>query len=110
MCRRCGAFLLAELTALLDKSGIWTQEAQTGTQEAQERRWDGPGLEASTRNGLLTLTIPDGYGSGTGIQTSDRSPVNGKAPVCAGATRSPGIIRIGNGDPIERLSTVNVPL
>jgi len=73
-------------------------------------RWDGPGLEASTQNGPLTLTIPDGYGSGIGIQASGHSPLNCRAPACAGATRSPGIIRIGNGDPIVRLSTVNGPL
>ena len=76
-------------------------------------RWDGPGLEASTQNGPLSLSIPDGYGSGIRIQASDHSPVSCRAPACAGATRllsSPSIIRIGNGEPIVRLSTVNGPL
>ena len=76
-------------------------------------RWDGPGLEASTQNGPLNVSIPDGYGSGVWIQTSDHSPVSCKAPACARATRSsgtPGIIRIGNGEPIVRLSTLNGPL
>ena len=76
-------------------------------------RWDGPGLEVSTKNGPLSLSIPDAYGSGIRIQASDHSPVNCKAPACAGATRtlsSPSVIQIGNGDPIVRLSTLNGPL
>ena len=76
-------------------------------------RWDGPGLQVSTGNGPLSLSIPDAYGSGIRIQASDQSPVNCKAPACAGATRtlsSPSVIQIGNGDPIVRLSTLNGPL
>jgi hypothetical protein len=76
-------------------------------------RWDGPGLEVSTKNGPLSLSIPDAYGSGIRIQASDHSPVNCKAPACAGAIKtlsSPSIIQIGNGDPIVRLSTLNGPL
>ncbi|HYR85866.1 MAG TPA: hypothetical protein VE422_17380 [Terriglobia bacterium] len=75
--------------------------------------WDGPGLEASTQNGPLTLSIPDGYASGISIQASEQSPVSCRAPACARATRSlgtPSTIRIGNGEPIVRLSTVNGPL
>ena len=76
-------------------------------------RWDGPGLEASTQNGPLNLQIPDGYSSGVRIQASDHSPVTCKSVACAQASRSlgsPSIIRLGNGDPIVRLSTVNGPL
>jgi len=76
-------------------------------------RWEGPGLEASTHNGPLSIGIPDNYGSGIRIQASDHSPVNCKASVCADATRSlssPSVIRIGSGDPVVRLSTVNGPL
>ena len=76
-------------------------------------RWDGPGLEVSTKNGPLSLSIPDAYGSGIRIQASNHSPVNCKAPACAGATKtlsSPSVIQIGNGDPIVRLSTLNGPL
>jgi hypothetical protein len=76
-------------------------------------RWDGPGLEASTQNGPLTVSIPNAYDSGIRIQASDHSPVSCKVPACAAATRSPSsptIIRIGNGEPIVRLSTVNGPL
>jgi DUF4097 and DUF4098 domain-containing protein YvlB len=76
-------------------------------------RWDGPGLEASTKNGPLSISVPDAYGSGIWIQTSDHSPLSCKSSACAGATRtlgSPGVIRIGSGDPIVRLSTANGPL
>ncbi len=76
-------------------------------------RWDGPGLEASTHNGPLNLEIPDSYGSGVRIQASDHSPVSCKSAACAQASRSltsPSIIRLGSGDPIVRLSTVNGPL
>jgi hypothetical protein len=76
-------------------------------------RWDGPGLEVSTRNGPLSLSVPDAYGSGISIQSSDRSPLNCAASVCAGATRtagSPSVIRIGSGEPVIRLSTSSGPL
>ncbi|MBI4473618.1 MAG: hypothetical protein HY646_13195 [Acidobacteria bacterium] len=76
-------------------------------------RWEGPGLEASTKNGPLTVAIPDSYGSGIRIQAPEHSPVRCTAPACTGATRSlssPGIIRFGTGDPVVRLSTVNGPL
>jgi hypothetical protein len=81
--------------------------------ELSGNRWDGPGLQVSTRNGPLSVGIPDGYSSGIAVQTSDRSPVNCKASVCAGATRtlnSPSTIRIGSGEPVVRLSTANGPL
>jgi hypothetical protein len=81
--------------------------------ELSGNRWDGPGLQVSTRNGPLSVSIPDGYGSGIQIQTSDHSPVNCAATACAGATRtltSPTVIRLGSGDPLVRLSTSNGPL
>jgi hypothetical protein len=81
--------------------------------ELSGNRWEGPGLEVSTRNGPLSLSIPNPYGSGIQVQSSDRSPLNCTAPACAGATRtstSPNIIRIGDGHPVVRLSTTNGPL
>jgi DUF4097 and DUF4098 domain-containing protein YvlB len=76
-------------------------------------RWDGPGLEVSTQNGPLSISVPDSYSSGIAIQTSDHSPVRCSAPACATATRSlgsPSVIRLGSGDANVRLSTVNGPL
>jgi hypothetical protein len=76
-------------------------------------RWDGPGLEVTTKNGPLSLGVPDAYGSGIVIQMSDRSPINCSVPACAGANRtlgSPSTIRLGTGDPVVRLSTGNGPL
>lgn len=81
--------------------------------ELSGSRWDGPGIEVSTKNGPLALSVPDGYSSAIAVQTSSRSPVECKATVCAGAIRtlsSPGIIRIGNGEAVVRLSTGNGPL
>jgi DUF4097 and DUF4098 domain-containing protein YvlB len=76
-------------------------------------RWEGPGLEVSTRNGPLSLSIPDAYSSGIQIGVSGSSPVSCKAAICAGAMQTPGsqkVIRIGSGDPTVRLSTENGPL
>jgi DUF4097 and DUF4098 domain-containing protein YvlB len=76
-------------------------------------QWDGPGLEASTHNGPLSISIPDNYGSSIRIQASDRSQVDCQSSVCSRAVRSvtsPSIISIGSGEPTVRLSTVNGPL
>jgi DUF4097 and DUF4098 domain-containing protein YvlB len=74
-------------------------------------RWDGPGLEVTTQNGPLSLSVPDSYASGIRIQASEHSPVSCKAPACAGATRTlSSVIQLGNGDPVVRLSTSNGPL
>ena len=81
--------------------------------ELSGSRWDGPGLEVTTKNGPLSLSLPDNYSSGIAIQTSQRAPVSCSAPACSGATRylgSPSVIRLGNGEPIVRLSTGNGPL
>src|SRR5262249_23680236 len=81
--------------------------------ELSGNRWDGPGLEVSSKNGPLSVSVPDGYSSGILMQTSDKSPVSCKAPACVGATRSPGasnVIRLGAGDPIVRLTTANGPV
>jgi DUF4097 and DUF4098 domain-containing protein YvlB len=76
-------------------------------------RWDGPGLEASTQNGPLSLEIPEFYGSGVRIKASEHSPVSCRSVACAQATRSlgsPSVISLGSGEPVVRLSTVNGPL
>ena len=81
--------------------------------ELSGNRWDGPGLAVSTKNGPLSVSVPDGYSSGISIQTSERAPVNCQAAACSGATRtlgSPSTIRLGSGEPIVRFSTANGPL
>jgi len=75
--------------------------------------WDGPGLEASTHNGPLTIAIPETYNSAIRIQASEHSPVACNSGACNRAVRSatsPGVISIGSGDPVVRLSTMNGPL
>ena len=101
--------------ALKNASGDQKLSATNGPVhvELSGSRWDGPGLEVSTKNGPLSLSLPDGYSSGIAIQTSQRAPVSCTAPACSGATRSfgsPSVIRLGNGEPIVRLSTANGPL
>jgi hypothetical protein len=81
--------------------------------ELSGNRWDGPGLQVSTKNGPLSVSLPDGYSSSIAIQTSERAPVSCQAAACSGATRtlgSPSTILLGRGEPIVRLSTSNGPL
>jgi len=76
-------------------------------------RWDGPGLEASTHNGPLSIAIPDSFSSAIRIEGSDRSPMSCSSALCGQAVRSlasPGVISIGSGEPVVRLSTVNGPV
>jgi DUF4097 and DUF4098 domain-containing protein YvlB len=76
-------------------------------------RWDGPGLEVSTLNGPLSVSIPSAYDSAISIQTANHSPFNCNLPACSGAVRSrisSGTIQLGNGNPVVRLSTMNGPL
>lgn len=83
------------------------------TIELSGRQWDGPGLQVSTRNGPLGISIPDGYASGIFAETSTRSPLSCSASICAGAMRTEGAqqtIRIGNAQPQVRVSTSNGPL
>jgi Toastrack DUF4097 len=101
--------------ALRNASGDQRLSATNGPVhvELSGSRWDGPGLQVSTKNGPLSLSLPDGYSSGIAIETSQRAPVSCTAPACSGATRSigsPSVIRLGNGEPIVRLSTANGPL
>jgi len=101
--------------ALKGASGDHRLSAANGpiSVELSGNRWDGPGLQVTTKNGPLAVSIPDGYNSGIAIQTSPRTPVSCRASVCAGTSRTlsdGGIMRIGNGDPVVRLSTSNGPL
>ncbi len=77
-------------------------------------RWHGK-LEASGRNGPLTLSLPDGYASGVLVESSGRSPFQCRAGACEEARRSwdEDSRRVEFGDPASpavRLSTVNGPV
>jgi hypothetical protein len=80
--------------------------------ELSGSRWDGPGLDIAASNGPVSLGLPDGYGSSIQVRTSDRAPLNCTAAACAGAVRTgdSGMFRIGNGEPVVRLSATNGPL
>jgi hypothetical protein len=76
-------------------------------------RWDGPGLEVSTKNGPVSLSVPDGFSSGILVEASGHAPLNCRASICAGNTQpltTPGVIRLGSGDPVVKLSAGNGPL
>jgi hypothetical protein len=76
--------------------------------------WTGDGLEASTQNGPVSLSAPDGLRTGVHIEGSQHSPfqVNGTTLVRVddgnwGNNRS---VRLGEGPVRVRLSTVNGPV
>ena len=48
--------------------------------------WDGPGFEASTVNGPVSLSLPDKFRSGVRLESSGYGPINCRASACAGAS------------------------
>src|SRR5262249_35719135 len=64
--------------SLAGGSGDQRIEATNGPVNLQlsGSRWDGPGLQVTTRNGPMSVSIPDAYGSGVAVQTNGRSPVS----------------------------------
>lgn len=78
------------------------------------KRWDGH-LDARADNGPLSLSLPDGYGSGVRVESSGRSPFQCRARGCSQASRNwdEDSRRVEFGDtasPVVRLSTVNGPV
>ena len=79
------------------------------------RRWDGK-LEAHARNGPLTLSLPEGYGSAVRVESSAHSPFQCRARACEEARKisdADDSRRIEFGDfasPAIHLSTVNGPV
>jgi hypothetical protein len=86
--------------------------------------WVGGSLDATTRNGPLSLKIPRGYGSGVVVESNGRSPISCRAEGCDGqrfARRSgdtsdgwsdndPRRIELGQGRESVHLSTINGPV
>ncbi len=77
-------------------------------------RWEGKGLEAESRNGPLTLKVPDGFSSGVRVESSAHVPFSCRAAACDGARREDGdhhrSVEIGSESPVVRLSTTNGPV
>ncbi len=77
-------------------------------------RWEGKGLEASAKNGPLTLRVPDGFSSGVRVETSSHAPFSCRGAACDGARRQDGnrtrLFEIGTENATVRISTANGPL
>ncbi|HEV8201055.1 MAG TPA: hypothetical protein VGS03_13625 [Candidatus Polarisedimenticolia bacterium] len=79
--------------------------------ELRGTRWDGDGIEADTKNGPLSLTIPERYESGVSLEMSGNGPIhcsNG----CEGAW-VPGHsqnLLFGSSHPVIHITTVNGPV
>jgi hypothetical protein len=74
--------------------------------------WDGSGLTGETRNGPLSLTVPEGYRSGVLVETDGHSPMH-----CSGCETARKTwdddqrrIELGGGPQIIRLTTSNGPV
>jgi hypothetical protein len=77
-------------------------------------RWEGKGLEASAKNGPLTLKVPDGFSSGVRVETSSHAPFSCRGAACESARRQDGnrtrLFEIGTDNATVRISTANGPV
>jgi hypothetical protein len=76
--------------------------------------WQGGGLDARAVNGPVSLAVPDGYKSGTLIETRGRSPFACHGDACAAVRRTwddeHKRLELGDGPVVVRLSTDNGPV
>ena len=76
--------------------------------------WNGGGLDARAVNGPVSLAVPDGYRSGTLVETLGRSPFLCHGDACAGVRRTwddeHKRLELGDGPVVVRLSTENGPV
>lgn len=81
--------------------------------------WLGGSLDASTRNGSLSLKLPRAYRSGVVVESLGHGPVSCRAEGCAAARLRrpddsdddrPRRIELGSGASLVHLSTVNGPI
>jgi hypothetical protein len=74
--------------------------------------WDGSGLTGETRNGPLSLTVPEGYRSGVLVEADGTSPM--RCSGCATARKTwdddQRRIELGGGPQIIKLTTSNGPV
>ncbi|MBV9669926.1 MAG: hypothetical protein JOZ43_03130 [Acidobacteriales bacterium] len=99
-------------------SGDIKMESRNGPLDVklEGTNWSGGGgLQATTVNGPLSLSVPDGFESGIDVQTSGHAPVSCSVKDCV-ATQSVNSddqmrhIRFGSGSPVVRISTHNGPV
>jgi len=82
--------------------------------------WQGGTLDASSKNGSLTVKVPRGYASGVSIESNGRGPISCRAEGCARfqETRGrswdddlePRTIELGSGPAAVHISTMNGPI
>jgi DUF4097 and DUF4098 domain-containing protein YvlB len=75
-------------------------------------RWQGAGLDAETRNGPVTLSLPDGYSAQLEAATAN-GPFTSRIPLTLqGDLRRGGQVSttLGSGGPTVRVATTNGPL
>jgi hypothetical protein len=102
--------------SVVDSSGDVKVEAQNGpvTVKLAEGAWSGPGLDARTDNGPLSLRVPSGYGSGVEVTMSSHVPYQCGGGACEGARddwdSGTHTVALGGSHVAVRLSTVNGPV
>jgi hypothetical protein len=100
--------------SLTRSSGDVRLSAQNGpvTVTLEGSEWEGAGLRGGTRNGPLTVSIPEGYRSGVVVEADGRSPF--RCDQCPDTRRSGDgesrRVEIGSGPERVRLTTVNGPV
>lgn len=107
-------------------SGNITVRAQNGplSVDLNGNSWVGGALDATTKNGPLSVRIPRGYNSGVTVESNGSGPVQCRAEGCerffaadrdaaddyGRHHRRPRRIELGNGAEAVRISTVNGPI
>lgn len=95
-------------------SGDVILAAQNGPIEVEldAAEWNGKRLDASTRNGPIKLTVPDGMRSGVEVTASRWSPTKWNGALQPDPAQIDGLRRYHfGGDPtVVRVSTVNGPM
>jgi hypothetical protein len=76
--------------------------------------WNGKGARITCRNGPVSLRVPDGYGSGVLVETSDHSPFHCRGAGCESARKNwdddRRSMRLGKGATQVTISTENGPV
>ena len=119
--RNCNGEINAEVQngpiSLKGGQGDLHLKAQNGplSVELAGNAWSGTGLDASTVNGPLSLSLPEGYQSGVRVEMSGHSPVHCKAKLCEQANRNwadedQKSIQFNGPNVLVKMSTVNGPV
>jgi len=101
---------------LEDNSGKQSVDSENGplTLSLSGDSWNGPGIDARTTNGPVTLRVPSGYRSGVLLESDGNSPFQCRASVCSEGRKTwdedHKRVEFGSGPTVVRLSTVNGPV